>query len=70
MFCSVSALLRRHTYLLFFLKYFVLFKFDLETFEDKYIDLKWLEGKMAQSDEQVVQILFLPQILFYAGAIC
>jgi hypothetical protein len=28
-------------------------QFDLETFEDKYIDLKWLEGKMAQSDEQV-----------------
>ena len=36
------------------------FKFDLETFEDKYADLKWLEGKMAQSDEQVVQNLFLP----------
>ena len=36
------------------------FQFDLETFEDKYVDLKWLEGKMAQSDEQVVQNLFLP----------
>ncbi|CAB4003897.1 5 -3 exoribonuclease 1, partial [Paramuricea clavata] len=26
-------------------------KFDLEKFEEKYVDLKWLESKMAQSEE-------------------
>ena len=28
-------------------------QFDLKQFEDKYVDLKWLESKMAKSDEQV-----------------
>ena len=28
-------------------------QFDLEKFEEKYVDLKWLESKKAQSEEPV-----------------
>jgi hypothetical protein len=31
----------------------VFFQFDLEKFEEKYVDLKWLESKKAQSEEPV-----------------